>query len=240
MLGHAQPRQPIDSVMSELIEPAAYLSHSTDGPNGADAALRFYAAGNVPLAGQEPGTTDWVLYVPAGILDLGRLHLPRSLRKLLRKHPFEITHDTAFDTVVTACADPDRPGGWITPEIHETARNLFDVGHAHSVECWDAEGLAGGLYGMTIGGLFIGESMFTRRDNAGKTAFAALAALLIEGGFTEIDTQMPSDNLMRYGAEALAPDAYQLRRAAAMDRPAHWPASVPPMEALERLIAPGA
>ena len=226
--------------MSELIEPAAYLSHSTEGPTGAEAALRLYAAGNVPLAGHEPGTTDWVLYVPAGILDLTRLHLPRSLRKLLRKRPFEVTCDTAFDAVVEACADPDRPGGWITPEIHETARNLFDAGHAHSVECWDADGLAGGLYGMTIGGLFIGESMFTRRDNAGKTAFAALAAMLSEGGFAEIDTQMPSANLMRYGAEALPPDAYQLRRAAAMDRPARWPAPTQPLDALDRLLAPDA
>lgn len=137
---------------------------------------------------------------PRGIIPIRHDAWPRSLRKLIRKEPFRVTFDTAFQQVIEGCADAPRPGAWISDEFVETYTRLHEAGHAHSVECWQGEELAGGVYGVAIGGLFAGESMFHRRPNASKVALFHLLGHLRERGFTLFDTQMVTETTRRLGA----------------------------------------
>jgi leucyl/phenylalanyl-tRNA--protein transferase len=133
----------------------------------------------------------------------------RSLRRSLRR--FEIRIDTAFDEVIEACADPRRPHGWISPDIRFAYRRLYELGWVHSVEAWDEDGgLAGGLYGVAIGGLFAGESMFHRRTDASKAALAGLVGLLREDGDTArlLDVQWMTPHLASLGAVEVARKEY--------------------------------
>jgi leucyl/phenylalanyl-tRNA--protein transferase len=127
------------------------------------------------------GTLGWWSPNPRAVIPLDRLHVSRSLRRSRRR--FEIRVDTAFDAVIQACADPSRPHGWISPQVRAAYVRLHDLGWVHSVEAWDRDGgdLAGGLYGVAIGGLFAGESMFHRRSDASKVALVALVDLLRDG-----------------------------------------------------------
>ena len=141
---------------------------------------------------------------PRAVLFTDRFHMSASLRKRLRHGGFRLSFDTAFDQVVAACAAPrpNQPDGgtWITAEMHAAYVRLHQLGHAHSVEVWMDGELAGGLYGIAIGAVFFGESMFSRRRDASKIALACLNRRLQLWGFALMDCQVQSDHLQRLGA----------------------------------------
>lgn len=146
---------------------------------------------------------------PRGVLPPRGVHISRSMRRALSR--FEVSVDTAFDEVVAACADPRRPHGWISPEYRSAYRTLHDLGWAHSIEVWDTSGeLAGGLFGVEIGGLFAGESKFHVRTDASKVAVAALADLLGADGDPRriIDVQWCTDHLATLGVVEVPRAAY--------------------------------
>jgi leucyl/phenylalanyl-tRNA--protein transferase len=155
----------------------------------------------MPLGGRGP--LGWWSPDPRAVVPLDGLRVSRSLRRSRRR--FEIRVDTVFDQVVEACAHPGRPHGWITPEVRGAYQRLHELGWAHSVEAWSLDDgrLAGGLYGIAIGGLFAGESMFHRRSDASKVALAALVDMLRAGtrpGARVLDVQWLTDHLARLGA----------------------------------------
>ncbi len=181
--------------------------------------LRTYAAGIFPMAenADEP-TIYWVDPEMRGILPLDRFHVPRSLQRMLKCNPFEMRVDCAFDDVVAACAEaqPERPTTWINAEIRNLYKGLADLGHAHSVECWKDDELVGGLYGVTLGGVFFGESMFSRARDASKVALCHLVARLRRSGFRLLDTQFVTEHLARFGVIEIPRDAYRKKLEAAL------------------------
>ncbi len=162
--------------------------------------LQAYRHGLFPMPLHRHGPMGWWSPDPRGIVPLDGLLVSRSLRRSCGA--FEIRVDTAFAEVVAACADPKRPGGWISAEIQTAYRTLHDLGWAHSVEAWDDDGLAGGLYGVSVDGLFAGESMFHRRTDASKVALVALVDLLRDDGDARrlLDVQWTTDHLASLGA----------------------------------------
>jgi leucyl/phenylalanyl-tRNA--protein transferase len=162
--------------------------------------LAAYRSGLFPMPadGVAPPAMAWWSPDPRGVLPLDGLCVSRSLRKATAR--FEIRVDTAFAEVVAACADPARDGRWITPDIQEAYTRLHRLGWAHSIEAWSALGLAGGLYGVAIGGLFAGESMFHRQTDASKVALVALVARLNRCGAALLDVQWATPHLARLGA----------------------------------------
>jgi leucyl/phenylalanyl-tRNA---protein transferase len=162
------------------------------------------------------GPLGWWSPDPRGVLPIEGLKISRSLRRSYAT--FEIRVDTAFDDVVAACADARRPGRWITPRIAEAYRRLHDLGWAHSVECWRAGRLAGGLYGVDVGGLFAGESMFHRETDASKVALVALVEMLAEDGDPRrlLDVQWRTDHLATLGVIEISRDEYRRRLAVAL------------------------
>lgn len=162
----------------------------------------------------------WFSPDPRAILEFDRLHLPRSLKTFLKKSPYTCTLDRDFEAVIRACASvprPGQPGTWITPEMVEAYVTLHRLGHAHSVEVWQptrgAPRLVGGLYGVDAGGLFAGESMFHREENASKVGLLFMIEHLRSRGSTWIDIQMLTPHLERLGARTI-PRAEFLRRLA--------------------------
>jgi leucyl/phenylalanyl-tRNA--protein transferase len=149
---------------------------------------------------------------PRMVLPVAELRVGRSLRKRMRQRPYRLSMDLAFDEVVTACSTAPRPGQdgtWITPEIREGYRALHRLGHAHSVEAWDDEDrLVGGLYGVAVGRLFAGESMFATSADASKVAFVALVRQLDRWGFPLVDCQMHTPHLATFGAREVPRDAF--------------------------------
>ena len=161
--------------------------------------LQGYAAGIFPMAdSRDAAEIFWVEPRQRAILPLDQFHCSRSLRRRLRSGDFTVTHDTAFDAVVLACAD--RGETWINDAIEQATRNLHAAGHAHSVECWHEGALVGGLYGVKLGRAFFGESMFSRRTDASKVALAWLVARLKVGHFELLDCQFITDHLASLGA----------------------------------------
>jgi leucyl/phenylalanyl-tRNA--protein transferase len=165
------------------------------------------------------GPLGWWSPDPRGVLPIDGLKISRSLRRSYAS--FEITVDTAFDEVVSACADARRPGRWITPRIAEAYRRLHDLGWAHSVECWRAGRLVGGLYGVDVGGLFAGESMFHRETDASKVALVALVEMLAEDRDPRrlLDVQWRTDHLASLGVIEISRDEYRRRLARALPVP---------------------
>ena len=157
---------------------------------------------------------------PRGIFELDRFHVPRSLAKVVRKAAFEITFDRAFRQVMEACAAParGRRTTWISPEFIDAYTALHEQGHAHSVECWQAGRLVGGVYGVVIGGLFAGESMFHRASDASKVGLFHLAGRLRDRGFALFDIQMLTPATEQLGAIEIPRAKYLQRLAAAVGR----------------------
>lgn len=151
---------------------------------------------------------------PRAVLFPERLKISRSLRKTLRKQVFTVTFDRAFADVIEACSGPRNndgmadPGTWITPEMKQAYIQLHETGLAHSVECWQGDELAGGLYGVAIGNTFFGESMFTRVTDASKVAFVHLVRQLNQWGFSLIDCQIHSTHLESLGAESISRERF--------------------------------
>jgi leucyl/phenylalanyl-tRNA--protein transferase len=167
--------------------------------------LAAYAAGYFPMPVSRT-RIGWFHPDPRGILPVDGLVVSRSLRRSMRR--FTVTVDTAFDEVIRACADPARPLGWIDNRMLRAYGRLHQLGWAHSVEVWDDEGLAGGLYGVTIGGLFAGESMFHRRTDASKVALVHLIDLLDRDPDVLIDVQWITPHLASLGAMAIPRHQY--------------------------------
>lgn len=155
---------------------------------------------------------------PRGIIELDQFHISESLARIVRKKTFEVTRDRAFGEVMRACAvpGPKRPGGWITEEFVTAYTRLHQRGHAHSVECWQNGKLVGGIYGVAVGGLFAGESMFHRADNASKVALHQLVAHLRERRFLLFDIQMVTTATQPLGAKAISRRDYLKRLAIAV------------------------
>jgi leucyl/phenylalanyl-tRNA--protein transferase len=185
--------------------------------------LAAYRLGMFPMPLGGRGPLGWWSPDPRAVIPLDGLRVSRSLRRSLRN--FEIRVDTAFDEVIDACGDPSRPHGWISPDIRAAYRRLHELGWVHSVEAWtvdDHDGrLAGGLYGVAIGGLFAGESMFHRRTDASKAALVGLVDLLREGGTAGrvLDVQWMTPHLASLGAVDVPRDEYVRRVAAAVGLP---------------------
>ncbi len=179
-----------------------------------DLLLQAYASGVFPMAdGREDDELYWVDPDQRGILPLNALRISRSLKKTVRTDRFQVTFNTCFDQIVEACAAPapDRPSTWINHDIQSLYGALHTLGHAHSVECWQDGKLAGGLYGVHLRGAFFGESMFHRVRDASKVALVHLAARLIAGGFTLLDTQFVTPHLMSLGAVEIPRGEYHAR-----------------------------
>lgn len=173
--------------------------------------LRAYSVGLFPMAdSREAEEVFWVEPRDRAILPLKGFHLSRSLKKTLRRDVFAFRCNTAFSQVVAHCAAaaPDREESWINGEIRESYALLSRLGHAHSVECWQDDRLVGGLYGVSIGRVFCGESMFSLTDNASKAALAALVAAMRIGGFQLLDCQFMTDHLASLGAIEMTQDDY--------------------------------
>jgi leucyl/phenylalanyl-tRNA---protein transferase len=156
---------------------------------------------------------------PRAVISLADFHIPTSLAKLIRRCPFEVTLNRAFREVMTACAapGPKRRGGWITPEFIAAYTWLHELGHAHSVECWQDGQLVGGIYGVAVGGLFAGESMFHRADNASKIALWRLLVQLMDRDFTLFDIQMVTAATRPFGAREISRADYLARLARAVE-----------------------
>jgi leucyl/phenylalanyl-tRNA--protein transferase len=179
--------------------------------------LQGYRLGVFPMA-MEDGAIEWFSPDPRAILPLGDFHVPHALRRLLRKNVFEIKINNSFSEVIEACAK--REDTWINREIIQSYTRLHDLGHAHSVEAWANGKLAGGLYGVAIGGAFFGESMFHRATDASKIALVALVEHLRAGKFTLLDTQWLTPHLQQFGGIEISRNHYLhlLRRAIELPR----------------------
>jgi leucyl/phenylalanyl-tRNA--protein transferase len=179
--------------------------------------LQGYRLGVFPMA-MENGAIEWFSPDPRAILPLEDFHVPHALRGLLRKKIFETKIDTAFSEVIEACAK--REDTWINREIIESYIRLHEVGYAHSVEAWTNGNLAGGLYGVAIGGAFFGESMFHRVTDASKIALVALVEYLRVRKFALLDTQWLTPHLQQFGGIEISRNHYLrlLQRAAELPR----------------------
>lgn len=168
-----------------------------------DLLLKAYASGVFPMA---ESATDpevfWVRPETRGIIPLDTFHVPRSLRKTIRRSVFDIRFDFDFEATIAACAESreERPSTWINGPIREAYMQLHGMGHCHSVEAWRGERLVGGLYGLTLGRVFFGESMFSKETDASKVCLVHLVERLKERGFVLLDTQFTTEHLMRFGA----------------------------------------
>jgi leucyl/phenylalanyl-tRNA---protein transferase len=191
--------------------------------------LEAYAAGIFPMAeGADDRELFWVDPVRRGVLPLDGFHVPRRLARTLRGGRFEIRCDSAFDAVMRSCAaaSDDRPQTWINDEIVTLYTELFRRGAAHSVESWLDGELVGGLYGVHLGAVFFGESMFSRVTDASKVALVHLVARLRQGGFTLLDTQFVTEHLQRFGAIEIPRREYHSRLQAALARRAYFPSEL--------------
>jgi leucyl/phenylalanyl-tRNA--protein transferase len=165
--------------------------------------LLAYSLGIFPWY-QERQPILWHSPDPRMVLVPSALQVSRSLNKSIKRRPFALELDTAFERVVRACAEIERPdaeGTWITPEMIQAYCRLHALGYAHSAEAWEAGELVGGLYGVSLGGCFFGESMFALRSDASKVAFVALVRQLEAWRFDLVDCQVYTDHLARFGAE---------------------------------------
>ena len=183
--------------------------------------LAAYRSGLFPMPVGDPGAgapLGWWSPVRRGVVPLDGLRVSRSLARSRRR--FETRVDTAFEAVIDACADARRDHGWISAEIRDAYVRLHRLGWAHSVEAWSPDGeLAGGLYGVAVGGLFAGESMVHCATDASKVALVALVELLRDGGAVLLDVQWQTPHLARLGAVEVSRADYLRMLAAALDRP---------------------
>jgi leucyl/phenylalanyl-tRNA--protein transferase len=167
--------------------------------------LEAYAKGVFPMA--QDGEILWFSPEKRGLIPLDeRFHIPHGLAKRLKRSPFEIRLDTSFRAVMLGCAE--REETWIDDVILESYCALHAAGHAHSVECWDAEGLQGGLYGVSLPGVFFGESMFSRKTDASKIALVALVERLRTMDCRLLDTQWMTSHLKQFGGYELSRKSY--------------------------------
>lgn len=176
-----------------------------------------YRVGAFPMA-DDYGQIELYRSDPRSILELDSLHVSKSLERVIRKETYEVFLDRDFEAVIRACADRERT--WINAEIIRSYVRLHEEGKAHSVEAYYEDELVGGLYGVTLGGAFMGESMFSRRSDASKVCLFYLVERMKERGYTLLDCQIQNDHLARLGAVEIPETEYlqRLHQALAMDR----------------------
>ena len=185
--------------------------------------LCAYASGLFPMANdRHHPTIHWIEPRRRGVLPLDEFHVPKSLRKLIRRNRFEIRTDRDFRQVITACAAsrPERPRTWLNDELIELYCELHQLGYTHSVESWLDGRLVGGVYGVSLGAAFFGESMFSHERDASKVALVSLVERLRAGGYRLLDTQFVTDHLRQFGATELSRAAYRARLREALEVPA--------------------
>lgn len=187
--------------------------------------LRAYSVGVFPMADSaEDDQIFWVEPEWRGVLPLDSFHVPRSLARTIRRKTFDVRFDTDFAAVIEGCAGggPQRPKTWINRPIRELYGELFRMGHCHTVESWFDGELVGGLYGVTLGRAFFGESMFSSKTDASKVALVHLVERLRERGFVLCDTQFVTEHLERFGVVALHRDDYDKVLAEALEGTARF------------------
>ena len=174
--------------------------------------LEAYRQGLFPMAYNSGAPyVHWICPEMRGQLPIKNLHIPRRLKKTIRRGAYEIKINTAFEDVIRQCAEPqeNRPETWINESIMNVFCQLHTRGDAHSVEYWQEGQLTGGVYGLAIGGAFFGESMFSHTRDASKIALVHLTARLHSGGFTLLDTQFVNDHLQQFGAYEIPYEEYK-------------------------------
>jgi len=181
-----------------------------------DLLLEAYRLGVFPMA-MENGEIRWFSPEPRTILPLDSFHVPHGLKRERRARAIEIRINTSFEAVLRACAE--RADTWINDEIVESYARLHELGHAHSVEAWEGNELVGGLYGVSLGSAFFGESMFSRRTDASKICLVHLVERLRQRGFTLLDTQFTTEHLKTFGAIDVPKDDYAKMLEKAMESP---------------------
>ena len=195
----ASPWQFPSAADLNAIEPDDLGLIATGADTEPGTVLAAYRHGMFPMPTEAGGPVGWWSPDPRGVLPLDALKVSRSLRRSCRE--FEVRVNTAFEEVIDACADPRRPYGWIDGRIRESYLRLHQMGWVHSVETWRDGRLVGGLYGVAIGGLFAGESMFHRETDASKAALVALVGALSDSAPRLIDVQWCNDHLLTLGAQ---------------------------------------
>jgi len=212
------PREPLFPE-PRLAEPDGLLA--VGGDLRPERLLQAYAAGIFPWY-SEGSPILWWSPDPRLVLEPAWLHVPRSLARTARRGQYVVAADTAFSQVIRRCAEKPRPGQdgtWITAEMALAYEQLHRLGFAHSFEAWDGSVLAGGLYGVSLGGAFFGESMFADRPDASKVAFVRAVGWLAERGVELVDCQVRTDHLTRFGARDISRDDFLARLERALAKP---------------------
>ena len=187
--------------------------------------LKAYSCGIFPMAeSADDPALYWIEPQHRGILPLGAVHVPRRLQRTVRSGALRVTIDTDYEGVIEGCAAErsGRRSTWINARIRGLYRDLFRLGHCHTVEVWDGSRLVGGLYGVALGGAFFGESMFSYARDASKIALVHLAGRLIAGGFTLLDTQFVTDHLRQFGTIEIDRDDFHRRLDVALKQTADF------------------
>lgn len=205
-----------------LIEPDGLLA--AGGDLSCKQLLHAYRNGIFPWFDDSQPILWWSPN-PRLIIQPNDLHISRSLRKTLKKGQFQVTSDTCFNAVMRACAEPreNQDGTWITDEMLDAYTELHEQGYAHSVEAWSNKQLVGGLYGVAIGKVFFGESMFSRASNASKAAFTLLMTTLKTSGFELVDCQVQTDHLQSLGAHEISRQHFLDLLVDLTQAPTRWP-----------------
>lgn len=215
-MSHSLPGRDVPWIPPELADPDGFVG--VGGDLTTRTLLRAYAEGVFPWFNEEDPILWWSpdpraiieLLTPAGSLH-GGLHVPRRLIRTMRTGKFRVTINQCFKSVMAACGDRREGGTWVTPDMLAAYCELHRIGHAHSVEAWVGDDLAGGVYGVSLGGLFAAESMFYRVSDGSKVALVALVERLRERGFSLLDVQMTTPHTERLGAANISRPDY-LRR----------------------------
>ena len=200
--------------------------------------LRAYRVGLFPMAETRRGQRlYWLDPELRGILPLDGFHLPKRLLRTVLSGPYQVTSNRAFAQVIAGCAAaaPGREDTWINTDIERLFYELHRQGHAHSIETWQEGLLVGGLYGVSLGGVFFGESMFSTARDASKVALVHLVARMRLGGYTLLDTQFVTSHLAQFGTVEVPRDTYKALLAAAVQTPAVWPAAPEPAALLAEI-----
>lgn len=203
----------------DLAEPDGLLA--VGGDLSPERLLTAYAAGIFPWYGEDTPILWWSPD-PRLVLEPERLHVSASLARTMRRGRYRVTADRAFEDVVRRCAARARPGQdgtWIVPEMIDAYVRLHRLGFAHSFEAWEGEALAGGLYGVSLGGAFFGESMFADRPDASKVAFVRSVEWLARWDVRLVDCQVRTEHLARFGAHEIPRAEFLAKLARALDRP---------------------
>jgi len=201
--------------------------------------LQAYTRGVFPMAkSRDDHEVYWVQPKERGTIPLNKFHIPRSMKKLLRRQVFDVRVNSAFYDVMMECAHVrlGRSDTWINEQIIEIFDDLHKAGLAHSVETWKDGKLVGGLYGLSMGAVFFGESMFAKASNASKYALCHLVAIMKEGDYCLLDTQFTTDHLSRFGAVQISHKDYMAKLGAALSQIAVFKGPLP-YSSVERLLS---